>query len=282
MKSLIALPDDPAYMDWYVAIRTAKRRPTREVLAAAHELVAARYAEYSAAMRDGSLASLERDAAALMVSEQLRSCYKGPTKPLAKLKRAIADAQPKRRLKYCPMCGTGLPRTFDHYLPGVRFPEFSVHPLNLVPCCAECNSMKDDDWLSPEGRLQYLHAYSGVFPDQQFLKVTLHEDRSLPGVGATFHLLQPDGLSDDGWDLIEAHFGRLKLLDRYAEFSNVEVTEILVNCKAFLDAGGQDCAMFLAQVAADNREVYGVNHWIAVLMSAMAEHENLPVWANGE
>ena len=72
------------------------------------------------------------------------------------------------------MCGTTLPRTFDDYVPAVKFPEFAVHPLNLVPCCATCNSTKDADWLTAAGTRQYLHTYSDQLPDVQFVSVTLH------------------------------------------------------------------------------------------------------------
>lgn len=278
MRSLTALPDDPTYLDWYVAIRDKKHKPTRTPLTAAHALIKERYEAHADAIVNDTLARIESRDEAIHLRDVLRACYDSPTEPLKQLKQAIKNAQPKRLLKYCPMCGTTLPRTFDHYMPAVRFPEFAVHPLNLVPCCSSCNSTKDDDWLSAAGERQFLHAYTDEIPDLQFVKVTLHEDRALTGVGATFILERPEGVADEQWDLIGSHFRRLKLIDRYDERGNDEVAEILSDCREFRDAGGTDVQKFLTGRAKDRRTVYGRNHWIAVLMAAIAEHPNLMTW----
>ena len=42
----------------------------------------------------------------------------------------------------CPYCGQRVVATLDHYLPKSAFPDFSVHPHNLIPCCRDCNSSK--------------------------------------------------------------------------------------------------------------------------------------------
>jgi hypothetical protein len=278
MNGLTPLSDDPTYLDWYVAIRSRKHKTTRNLLVAAHALIEERYKAHAEAIANSSLASLKGHAEALELSNSLRACYDVATQPLKELKQAIRDAQPKRLLKYCPMCGTTLPRTFDHYMPAVRFPEFAVHPLNLVPCCAICNSTKDDTWLSPAGNRQFLHAYADKVPDLQFVKATLHEMQGLAGVGATFSLERPDGVADALWKLIESHFHRLKLIDRYDELGNDEVAEILSDCREYCDAGGKNVARFLGGRAKDRRTVYGRNHWTAVLMTAIAQHPNLEAW----
>lgn len=278
MRELVALPNDPTYLDRYVAIRDKKHHATRTALVAAHALIETRYEAHAQAVDQGALAGLTGSADALQLREKLRACYDGGTQPLRQLKQAIRDAQPKRLLKYCPMCGTTLPGTFDHYLPAVRYPEFAVHPLNLVPCCAKCNSTKDDDWLSDAGRRQFLHAYSDQIPDLQFVEVTLHEVPPLNGVGATFSLRKPAGIADEVWELITSHFARLKLLDRYDERGNDEVAEILSDCRTFRDAGGNSVRDFLIGRANDRGAVYGRNHWIAVLMDALAKHPKLEGW----
>ncbi len=280
MKNLAALPDLPAYLDRYIAIRDKKHKATRAPLIAAHALITQRYVDYAQAIAPGTLAGLVRNAQATRLSVPLRACYDSPTQPLKELKQAIHDAQPKRLLKYCPMCGTTLPRTFDHYMPAVMFPEFAVHPLNLVPCCATCNSTKDADWLTPAGARQYLHAYSDQLPDVQFVSVTLHENAVLQGVGATFSVQRPDGLRNALWLLIASHFTRLKLIARYDERGNDEIAEILSDCRVHLEAGGPDARKFLRGRADDRKAVYGRNHWIAVLMEAMARHPNLVSWVN--
>ncbi|WP_143275212.1 hypothetical protein [Burkholderia cenocepacia] len=134
--------------------------------------------------------------------------------------------------------------------------------------------------LTRAGKRQFLHAYTDEVPDLQFVRVTLHEDPALDGVGATFSLERPDGITDDVWALIESHFRRLKLIDRYNEQGNDEVAEILSDCSKFLSAGGEDVQKFLSGLAGDRSRVYGRNHWIAALMHALAQHARLDAWVD--
>lgn len=57
----------------------------------------------------------------------------------------------------CPMCGSPVTGTLDHYLPREEFPEFSVMAANLVPACIHCNSGKKR------------RIFKGVNADERFL-----------------------------------------------------------------------------------------------------------------
>lgn len=279
MKGLVPLSDNPPYLDRYQAIRDSKRATTRNPLTASHAVIAAQYLRYEHAVNTNTLEAVPQSAQALTLSAPLRACYAGATKPLQALKKAIKETQPKRQLKYCPMCGTTTPGTFDHYMPAVRFPEFSVHPLNLVPCCSTCNSIKDDDWLDAAGSRQYLHAYSDTVPDLQFLKVSLHQDPALNGVGATFSLIRPANIAPATWSIIHSHFDRLHLVLRYNELGNDEIAGILSTCEVFLQESGKISARaFLAGLAAQEKAIYGRNDWRVVLMETMASHPDFDGW----
>ena len=278
MRRLFSPPSQPAsYLDQYIAIRDKKHQPVRGQLTAIHPLIARRYLNYEDALERRALNLMKCDPAAIAQADILRSCYNGTTKALKALKERIRAAQPERLLKYCPMCGTTLPGTYDHYLPAVDFPELSVHPMNLVPCCGTCNSKKDDYWISDRERL-FLHAYTDEIPDQQFLYVELIEVMGLRSVGANFRLIRPDDLSDQVWSLIDKHFHRLELLKRYDERGNDEIAEIIADCRSYIQESGHDPRNFLQSRARDRALVYGRNHWIAVLMNAMAVHAGLPTW----
>jgi 5-methylcytosine-specific restriction endonuclease McrA len=61
------------------------------------------------------------------------------------------------QLPSCPMCGSSVTGSVDHYLPKEDFPEFSVMAANMVPACAHCNSgMKRQ-------------TFRGVTPNERFL-----------------------------------------------------------------------------------------------------------------
>lgn len=278
MKTLTPIPPVPTYLDRFIAIRDKKRNPTRASLISAHALLTNRYQEYERAIAQNALAGLTQCPAARQLSNDFRACYSGSTQPLRDLKKAIVDAQPPRQLKYCPMCGMALPNTYDHYLPAVLFPEYAVHPQNLVPCCSSCNSIKGDNWLCAAGERQYLHAYSDELPDVQIVQVTLHQDKALKGVGATFSLRRPSCFTEAQWRLTDSHFGRLRLIDRYDELGNDEISEILTVSKNVHGAGGRDVRAFLCLQGKDLQAVYGKNHWTAVLMLALAVHKDLESW----
>ena len=278
MKNLTPLPNQSQYIDRYIAIRDKKKKDTKVPLIFAHKHVAQSYMDFANAVLIGTLARLVPNVEAAKISNHLRACYDSPTQHLKELKQAILDAQPKRLLKYCPMCGTTLPRTFDHYMPAIKFPEFAVHPMNLVPCCATCNSTKDADWVNEEGNRQYVHAYLDQLPDLQFVSVTLHQDPIFHGVGATFSIKMPIGMPKNLWTIVASHFKRLSLIERYDDRGNDEIGEILADCRSFIDAGGTDVKAFLQGRVNDRKTTYGRNHWIVVLMDAMARHQDLEDW----
>lgn len=52
----------------------------------------------------------------------------------------------------CPLCGQGVVKTLDHYLPKSRYAALAVNPANLIPACSDCNKAKSDavaDTLHP-------------------------------------------------------------------------------------------------------------------------------------
>ncbi|MEO8340630.1 MAG: hypothetical protein ABI604_13090 [Nitrospirota bacterium] len=280
MKKLTPLLPYPLYVDRFIEIRDRKHHAVRTKLVGIHLQISNQYQALEAAAASTSLQTLVPDPVCAGVSDTLRACYEGPTKALIELKAAIKSTQPPRLLKYCPMCGTTIDSTFDHYVPITDFPEFAVHPLNLVPCCGTCNSTKSDNWLDVTGNRQYLHSYTDSLPDVTILSATLHESPGYTAVGATFALVRPNLIDNSIWEVIESHFQRLHLLDRYDNLSNDEIAEVLSDSCIYLDSGGQDIRKFLAKQAADREDAHGKNHWRAVLIRAMAEHSHLENWIN--
>lgn len=278
MKGLPPLLPNPPYIDRFIAIRDRKRNPVRSQLVAVQSHIKSQYDALAGAAAANILESLTADAACAAIQDALRACYDGHTSALQELKEALTSAQEPRRLKYCPMCGTTIHSTFDHYIPASRFPEFAVHPLNLVPCCAKCNSAKGDDWLTSTGKRRYINAYIDNIPDVQFLTAILHESMGYAAVGATFSIVCPASINQAIWTLIDNHFARLDLLQRYNELSNDEISEILSNCRIHLESGGPDARIFLSLQAEEMRAIHGYNHWRAVLAGAMAQHSKLEDW----
>ena len=280
MKKLQILAPSPTYISRYNGIRSSKREPIRSQLADAelHAKVTARYDEFESAVLTGMLECMTKDLACVARATPLRACYEGSTKGLAALKCDIKGAQPERALKFCPYCGTALPRTFDHYLPGASFPELSVHGLNLVPCCSSCNSTKGEKWLNGVGSRQFLHFFSDEIPPGRFLNVTLNVSLDGRTVGARFSIVKPGNMPPALWKIVQSHFSGLNLLDRYLELGNGEIADMLASCNVYLQAGGANARTFLRLQAADWAEIFGENHWRAVLAATLCNHPSFDTW----
>jgi hypothetical protein len=274
MRNLKPFPPNPPHIQYLVLIRDAKRRSGstdhKALLVAKHNQIVNSYAVLAAAIQQKNLDTITPSLALAPVHQSLVSCYSNRSSGIADLKKVISSTNGLRVLKYCPMCGVTSPTTYDHYLPSSRFPEFSVHPLNLIPCCSICNSTKDDDWLDQDARRQYLHLYSDLIPADVFLKVTLHSPPNLSGVGAAFVLSKPAGIQVGNWRLIKSHFERLKLLDRYSERSNAEISEILESCAEHVKQGGSRPKRFLQGIASSQEAIYGSSNWRVQLMRELA------------
>ncbi|WP_245558798.1 HNH endonuclease, partial [Arhodomonas aquaeolei] len=66
-------------------------------------------------------------------------------KPAREFYEKLLFGAPRGR---CPLCGHGQASTLDHYLPKSRYPQLAVVPLNLVPCCKDCNTGKGERFSS--------------------------------------------------------------------------------------------------------------------------------------
>lgn len=273
MKALLPLPTPPSHLDRYANIRNSKHLVTRDVLLANHASIEARFTALANHVGAGTL-DLIGNSPLMAISNELRLCYGSGTKALGILTTAIKDAQSDGQLKYCPYCQTTLGGTIDHYLPAITFPEFAVHPLNLVPSCAKCNSTKGDDWLNAAGQRLYLHFYTDVMPAVDFLEVELVTSPALRSVGARFNLVQA-GIPDQDWRLIQSHFRKLKLIERYDDQGSNEIGEMLESGQSYRQAGGTDVVHFFELEAGKAEGRYGRNHWRGKILRALAAYNEL-------
>lgn len=275
MKKLNAVAPPPCYIKRYKAVVDAKHTgPTKTLLQQIHRSVSLRYTEYITAFQNNNLQSMTELPAMQAHKDQLQSCYISSTKPLRDVFKAIKTAQTSRMLQRCPYCGITLPNTFDHYLPKGRFPEFSAHTLNLVPCCSSCNSSKNERWLDGVNRI-FINYYLDPLPDDQYLQAQIISTPGSLAIAAEFSLVRPPAITDDQlWALIESHYDKLGLLKSYREEVNNEIFEIYDVCCCHLADGGNNVVNFLNGLSNSNAAILGANHWRVVLWRALAQDAN--------
>ncbi|WP_141323939.1 HNH endonuclease [Myxococcus sp. AB025B] len=203
-------------------------------------------------------------------TQDLLHCYDVPTQSLNRLKTNIKSAQPALQRAFCPYCGINSPNTFEHYLPQVDHPEFSVCQYNLVPACGECNSQKGTTWKNATGR-EIIHYYFDDLPYQSkwlFAKVDLQQNE--PTVEFTLKL--PLVLNPDVFNLIRSHYAKLNLLERYKARSVEAFSDALGGNRGTLSES--DLSELYRARATDYARDFGRNYWKAAIYLAMAESQD--------
>lgn len=190
--------------------------------------VQARYASFEAAYTVAGISGVAQGAWTQAERDDLLHCYETTAKALQQLKTLISESQPEGVREVCPYCGIGGPRQFDHYLPKEKFPEYSVHSYNLVPCCGVCNGKKSDIWLQPNKTRTFINFYLDSLPAVPMLDVTVQwsvKNGKLVPV-STFQLKCPAGFGATEFQLISTHFEKLGLLARYKDQAHTEFLAI--------------------------------------------------------
>lgn len=186
--------------------------------------VQARYAVFEAAQTVAGISGVALSTWTETEREALLHCYETTTKALQQLKTLISESQPDGVREICPYCGIGGPDQFDHYLPKEKFPEYSVHSYNLVPCCGVCNGKKSDIWLQPNNTRTFINFYLDSLPALPMLDVTVQwlvKNAKLVPV-STFQLVCPTGFGPAEFQLVSTHFQKLGLLARYKDLAHTE------------------------------------------------------------
>lgn len=238
------------------------------------QTVRARYRVLEAAHTVAGISSVAQGTWAKAEREDLLHCYENTTKALQQLKTLITESQPDGIREVCPYCGIGGPRQFDHYLPKEKFPEFSVHSYNLVPCCGVCNGKKSDTWLQPNNTRTFINFYLDSLPAVPMLDVTIQwsvKNGKLIPV-STFQLVCPAGFGAAEFQLVSIHFQRLGLLARYKDQAH---TEFLSIRNAALSREAETVVVlrrFLMNFTRNWEQTLGPLNWRISLYRALIEH----------
>ncbi len=186
--------------------------------------ITTRYATLEGAYTSANIGGVAADAWTIQEREDLLHCYEVTAQALEELKGLITERQNEGIRDFCPYCGIGAPRQFDHYLPKEKFPEFGVHAHNLVPCCGTCNGKKSDVWLDANKARLFLNFYIDSLPTAPMLEPAVQwvvkKGKRVPIV--SFDLVRPAGFGVAKFGLIESHFEKLELLSRYKDQAHTE------------------------------------------------------------
>lgn len=171
----------------------------------------------------------------------------------------------------CPYCADiGTARTLDHYLPKSKFPQFSVHPQNLVPACRDCNADSGAEFpLSTEQ--QPIHPYLD--------KECFFEDRWIYGevircepVVVRFFARPPAQWSEIDRLRAMQHFEDCNLVERFSNQISGELGPLIQQRKTTLSVFSKDQFEDHLRVVSEDDSLL-LNGWKRTMYLALCESE---------
>lgn len=207
--------------------------------------------------------------------DALQSCYTRNSKGYLEgevVVRIIQSLSIQHR-NNCPYCGLDKPRTIDHYLPKSAFPEFSVFPPNLIPCCSHCNQKKSSTWLK-EGKRQYINLYFDNIPeDIRFLYTILEYENDALVPTISFNIENKFDIDDDLFELIRGHYINLNLLEEFSESVEDKLSVIFDEIVQNPETSIEEHKRTLNRKYRTSVRKYGLNHWETSFLEAVISSE---------
>ena len=168
----------------------------------------------------------------------------------------------------CPFCGgIGHAKTLDHYLPKANFPQYSICPGNLVPCCRDCNTLKRASFPTIATK-QAIHPYQDGdhFFNERWV---IGQVWNTEPISIVFVVSPPDGWTDQDKRRAEAHFKDYSLSSRYGVEVGPEITWLIDLRRTILsDSPPASFQAFLLDQANVGR--LPLNGWKRTMYSALA------------
>lgn len=175
-------------------------------------------------------------------------------------------------LKSCPLCGSPVTGSLDHYLPRNQYPEFSIMRANLIPACMHCNSSAKGTTVHGGNPRRFIHPYfdtwaSGVLWFVEVVppyRAATFRPRHMPGLPAPqdeiliFHLENVLGTQfalsmSTYWSSLP---GQLKVRDPDLTSDSV-TSQLQQELRVAVHGGGINCwlAALLRGILADNSAI---------------------------
>jgi hypothetical protein len=209
--------------------------------------------------------------------EDLKKLYSYDLKAIQKLKIKVTTTEAGRVLNTCQNCAINQVNSFDHFVPQIDFPEFSVNPKNLFPSCTECNSKKSRIWKE-DGKRKFLNLYLDELPTVQYLFVDIEFENGLPI--AKFKVENINGINNETFELLKNHYDKLDLCNRYSSAIDETVTNTIISINEGLNSMSKDELRIVNLERQEKSKLaFGHNYWKAILQIELVNSDQFVSYA---
>lgn len=231
-----------------------------------HRKVEIAYRYYERAMDNQKLGLLTPSTVLSSIKQPLLGMYSSGCKLVKDFRTWHFNNNPQTYNNVCPYCTINSANTTEHILPKEVYSEYAVNVFNLIPACSECNTFKGDDIFDENGEIFTINFYTDTLPDIRYLFARI--THIVGGVQFAYYLDNRNGIDRNLYALIQRHFKRYHLINRYytkavQELSNIE------NYFKFEEITCEDdydkAASKLIRKTDADAVAYGRNHWKIVM-----------------
>jgi hypothetical protein len=273
MRNLIPFPNlsFPVFED---AVNRKTDLVSRNALTIAFPTLRNRFTEYDQLFMTNTLEALAANGLHVGIRAELLGLYNYDNAAINGLRRYLEQLQPKTVRYTCQYCSLEAAEEMDHVVGQLEFPEFTIHPKNLIPACSKCNRIKGQHWRVNNVK-NLLNPYLDILPQQQYLFLDVVIDGSTD-LDFNFRLTQDLAIDAGLWSLLQRHFTNLDLLHRMKREAITNLTEFQLRVRNQISLGQSraDITQVINSTAADMRQQYGANYWKAVFEEGLVNSVN--------
>jgi len=202
--------------------------------------------------------------------------YKADREAIQKLKYQVLRNENGIYDDICPLCGIGPANTIDHFVPEGDYPEYCIHPRNLVPLCNDCNGPKRALLKTDTGERALWNNYLDESPDEQFLFCDVAMIEGMPR--ADFFIDNRNGIDKQVYSRIERTFNRMHVLEHYNSSSSGKAFECIKTLARHKIYDEDEVKLWLTDEIAGK----DVNDFVAVYLNALMSTSESMQWIMGK
>lgn len=198
--------------------------------------------------------------------------YKADREAIQELKFAVLKNDEGIYDDMCPICGIGPANTIDHVVPEGDYPEYCIHPRNLIPLCSDCNGPKRTVFKTETNDRAFWNNYLDESPNKQFLFCDVSMIGNMPR--ANFYIDNRNRIDNRIYFLIKRTFDRMHILERYNSSSSGKAYEKIKIMARHEIYDEEDVKVWLKDEIAGK----DVNDYVAIYLEALMSTKESMKW----